>query len=480
MRPAARDTPRRRGNTSRLWWWPIGVVVISALLATSTSGAVGKFTASVANTADLVRSGSLLTSAQTGGTTECDLGTATYSPISSANSAPCSGALIPVGAAPSTGTTATATVLTDKGSLPAASTTLLKTSCGPVQLANSVAVADPMLVRGATLSYALAGPLAGGTGLGLSGGSSGTGYAADVTASAPTNSFTEAIWFKATTNGTLIGSTNTPSTISPASWDRMLWLDSTGHVVFGIRPSSPVELTSPAGIYLDGKWHLAAGVLSGAGMVLYVDGAAVAASTTTTTAAVYNGYWHVGWDNEASGWTNPPTTPYFAGALSDAAIFPSLTAVQVSNLYAAATQGAWSSLLASYGAVNAWALGDSGTTAYTGAVPSVAPNACAFIDVTVGTTGTAASCAAPVRATACTAPASSLTLSSLAAVTSTATAPTLAQPLTVTITIARDAANKVSTYPNATGLHLTVGLSLANANAAFTAALSWSAEDVLL
>ena len=460
-------------------WWPIFAVIAVAAVALSNAAAAGGFTATVTNAGNTVQAGSLLTSASSG-VTECDLGTATYNPVSTANNALCTGSLVPNGILPGTGTGLTATVVTDRGSLPATSTTLSKSGCGPIQLANSVNAADPMLVRGSTLSYAQAGPLTGSTGLGLSGGATGTGFAADVTASAPTNKFTEVIWFKATTNGTLIGSTSTPSAYSPSNWDRMLWLDSTGHVVFAVYPGSTVELTSPASSYLDGKWHMAAGSISTAGMVLSIDGATVASNTTTTTAEVYNGYWHVGWDNEATGWTNPPTTPYLAGTLADAAIFPTLTAAQITNLYKAGTQSAWLTYLTSYGAINAWALGDTGATAYTGTIPSVSVSACAFVDVTVGVVGLTSACAAPVRALACLAPTSALTLASLAASTSTSVAPTLAQPLTLTVIVARDATTTVAAYPYATGLHVTAGLTVTNSNGGFSAALSWPATDLVL
>ncbi len=461
------------------WCWPIVLVLAVAALIVSTTSGVGGFSAAITNKSDVVKSGSLVTSAALSGTTECDLSTAAYNPISAANNALCTGTLIPTGAAPASGTSARSTVLTDKGSLAASSTTLAKTSCGPIQLANSINAADPMLVRGSTLSYAQAGPLTGSTGLGLSGGSTGTGFAADVTASAPTNNFTEAVWFKATTNGTLMGYTDTPSDNSPNTWDRLLWLDSTGHVVFGVYPGSTVELTSPAATYLDGKWHLAAGTVSSAGMVLSVDGAAVATNTGTTTAQVYNGYWHVGWDNENNGWSNPPTTPYFAGTLANAAVFPALTAAQITKLFKASTQTKWNGYLQTYAAVNAWTLGDTASTAYAGAVPNVTPSACSFIDVTVGTSGATTACAAPVRTSACPAPTSALTLASLATVT-TSTGPTLTQPLTLTMTIARDATTTVSANPYATGLHVTAGLSVANANGGFTAGLIWPTEDIQL
>ena len=201
-----------------------------------------------------------------------------------------------------------------------------------------------------------------------------------------------------------MGFTNTPAANSPSTWDRMLWLDATGHVVFAVYPGSTVELTSPAATYLDGKWHLAAGTLSATGMVLFVDGATVASTTATTTAQAYSGYWHVGWDNENSGWSNPPTTPYFAGSLADAGVFPALTAAQITALYTASSQSTWNALTGADNATGSWPLGDTGTTPYTGAVPSVTPNGCAFIDVTIGAAGASTNCAAPASSGSCAAP----------------------------------------------------------------------------
>ena len=64
-------------------------------------------------------------------------------------------------------------------------------------------------------------------------------------------------------------------------------------------------------------------------MHLYVDGQQVAANATTTGAASYLGYWRIGAENLA-GWPNPPTSNYFAGAVSDAAFYNSkLTSSQV-------------------------------------------------------------------------------------------------------------------------------------------------------
>jgi hypothetical protein len=462
-------------------WWPVGALAGIAILVLGTSGAAGGFTASAKNIGDSTQTGSLLTSATVGITNECDLSSAAYSPITTSNTALCTSALLPTGTVPASGTAAVSTVIAVKGSLGATTARLTKGTCGAIALANSVTASNPMLVRGNTLAYAQPGPLTGSAGLGLSGGTSGTGYAAEVTSVAGTNSFTEAIWFKATTSGTLMGFANSPSAASVTSYDRMLWLDNTGHVVFGVQPTAgKVELTSPAATYRDGNWHFVAGTVSAAGIVLSIDGATVASSATTTTAAAYTGYWHVGWDNETASWTNPPTTPYFAGTLANAAIFPALTATQITNLRNASTQTAWNTLLTSSGATRAWTLGDAGTTAYTGTIPNVTPAACAFIDVTVGTTGVSATCAAPSSGTACAAPGSGLTLTSLAASTSLSPLPTPTQNVTIIATITRDATNKVATYPHAAGLHLTAPMTVVVANGTFTATLSWPSQDVVL
>ena len=175
-------------------WWPVAVVVIVGVIAqVGGSAADGGFTATVANTANRVQAASLLTAASTGGATECDLSGAGYTPISSSNTAGCSGTLIPSGTAPATGSSSLAILETDKGSVAATGAQLTKGSCGPVQLANTAKVSDPMLVRGNTLTFAQPGPLTGSTAVAMSGGSTGTGYAADVTPAAGTNNFTELV-----------------------------------------------------------------------------------------------------------------------------------------------------------------------------------------------------------------------------------------------------------------------------------------------
>lgn len=221
-----------------------------------------------------------------------------------------------------------------------------------------------------------------------------------------------------------MGFATTPTTLSPTSWDRMLWVDATGHLVFGVTSGSSVEVVSPAATYANNVWHLAAGTVSSAGMVLTVDGVVVASNTSVKTVASYTGYWHADWDNENTSWSDPPINRYFTGLLADTAIFPPLSTAQIAALYAAGSETTWATLLTSDGTTNSWTLGDNGSTAFTGTIPNVTPNACAFVDVTIGTAAGTTRCAAPSSAAACTAPTASLTLSSLAASVTLASLPT--------------------------------------------------------
>lgn len=147
--------------------------------------------------------------------------------------------------------------------------------------------------------------------------------------------FTEEIWFKTTTStgGELMGWATT-QTGSPTQYDRELYMTNTGALVFGVYTTANKTIISPS-TYRNGAWHYAAATLSSAGMVLYVDGAAVAADPATTSAEVDNGYWRIGWNN-ISGWASAPTSSYFTGRLAYASYYPSaLTAAQVATHYTA-------------------------------------------------------------------------------------------------------------------------------------------------
>lgn len=163
-------------------------------------------------------------------------------------------------------------------------------------------------------------------------------------------------WFKTTTSGSIIGFTTLQSNAAPAMWDRHMWLDPAGHVVFGVYPNAVFEVNSSATTakdYADGNWHFAVATVAPVSatvgtVLLYVDGVLVAGSVGNETitgsdpAQVYGGWWHLGWSNANNGWTDPPTSGYWSGSLGQIAVFPStLTAANVSSLDTASSASAY-------------------------------------------------------------------------------------------------------------------------------------------
>jgi signal peptidase I len=161
------------------------------------------------------------------------------------------------------------------------------------------------------------------------------------TAIASTNVFSIVTWFRTstTTGGRLVGWGSSRTGLTASGYDRHLYMTNAGQLVFGVYPNATKTITSPAA-YNDNAWHLAVATLSPAGMVLYVDGDRVAADPTTTTAeggTTRTGWWRLGYDN-LSGWPSAPTTSYWSGSMSNAAVLTSaLSAVQVAQLYRAGT-----------------------------------------------------------------------------------------------------------------------------------------------
>jgi hypothetical protein len=149
----------------------------------------------------------------------------------------------------------------------------------------------------------------------------------------PTN-FTISVWFKTsgTTGGKLIGF-GVAQTGQSWQYDRHIYMNNAGQIYFGVYPTTVRTINSPLS-YNDNSWHLATATLSSsAGMVLYVDGVAVASDPTTTVAEVTTGYWRIGYDN-VGGWTSQPSNFYFNGLLDDALIYhTALSASDVLTLY---------------------------------------------------------------------------------------------------------------------------------------------------
>lgn len=141
-------------------------------------------------------------------------------------------------------------------------------------------------------------------------------------------------WFKtSSTGGVLIAFTNSQTSATPTNFDRILWIDTTGHANFGVYIGSVHYITS-TGTYNDGNWHMATSTMSTTtGMGLYVDGVSVATDANTTSQS-YTGWWRIGESNTTGGW--PATmNQYFTGSIDDVKIYSTaLNATQVSNLYA--------------------------------------------------------------------------------------------------------------------------------------------------
>jgi chitodextrinase len=150
--------------------------------------------------------------------------------------------------------------------------------------------------------------------------------------------FTLELWFNttSTTGGKLIGFGDAQTGLS-TSYDRHLYLQNDGKVVFGVYNAAAHTAVSPRS-YNDGTWHHVMATLDAElGMRLYVDGEIVAFNTDTQIAQAYNGYWRVGGDS-LTGWAGAPTTPYVTATIDDVAVYgTALTELQVKERWAIAT-----------------------------------------------------------------------------------------------------------------------------------------------
>lgn len=158
---------------------------------------------------------------------------------------------------------------------------------------------------------------------------------------APTT-FSEEIWFKttSTTGGKLLGFGNAQTGAS-GSYDKHLYMDNAGHVLFGVYAGRTATVSTTATLN-DGQWHQAVGTLSSInGISLFIDGALVGTDSTAKTQDGIAGYWRVGYDN-LNGWPAAPSNFAFTGSLDEASIYPTaLTAAQIQQQYTDALSSAY-------------------------------------------------------------------------------------------------------------------------------------------
>jgi hypothetical protein len=156
------------------------------------------------------------------------------------------------------------------------------------------------------------------------------------------STYTIETWIKTTTTtgGKIVGygngrpRTDTGASRNSGSYDRHIYMENSGRLVFGVYTGSPVTVRS-AGAYNNGAWHHVVATQGPAGMALYVDGVRVG-QNLTTGAQSYWGVWHVGGDN-LSGWPNRPSSDFFGGQIDETAIYGTvLSSQQVLNHYAPA------------------------------------------------------------------------------------------------------------------------------------------------
>jgi PKD repeat protein len=150
------------------------------------------------------------------------------------------------------------------------------------------------------------------------------------------STFTTQAWIRTTSTrgGKILGFGNS-ATGTSSSYDRHLYMDNSGKILFGVYPGA-VKTVRTTNSYNDGQWHQVVGTLGQGGLTLYVDGVKIATDPTVTGAQNYSGYWKIGGDN-LNGWTNQPSSANFAGTVDDVSIYPTqLTDQQVADQFKAA------------------------------------------------------------------------------------------------------------------------------------------------
>ena len=180
---------------------------------------------------------------------------------------------------------------------------------------------------GAGVTWGTSGAISGDTAASFNG--SATASATTATAVQAPDVFTATAWFRAaptmTTGGKILGFGNAQTGTS-GSYDRHIYMDNAGHIIFGVYNNSVSTLISSS-TYNDGQWHQVAASLGPNGMNLYIDGLKVGSRTDAVNGQNYQGFWRIGGDNLGS-WTNQPSNNFFTGDIDEVAIFPTVLTKQ--------------------------------------------------------------------------------------------------------------------------------------------------------
>lgn len=138
--------------------------------------------------------------------------------------------------------------------------------------------------------------------------------------------YTVETWFKTTTTqgGKIIGFGDSQTGLS-SGYDRHVYMQNDGKLVFGTYTGQLNTATSSAS-FNDGAWHYLVATQSSAGMQLYVDSTLVA-TNPQTAAQNYTGYWRIGGDN-----TWGSASAYFNGQIDETAVYS--TALPITRIRA--------------------------------------------------------------------------------------------------------------------------------------------------
>ena len=158
-----------------------------------------------------------------------------------------------------------------------------------------------------------------------------SGYAVSKTPEPAPAALSVEAWVKTTsTSGGKIVGYGLADSGNSTKYDRHLYMDNTGKVLFGVYNGGAKAIASTTALN-DGTWHHVVGTLDPTtGMTLYVDGRKVASNTVVTrSTSTWVGYWRVGGDT-LTGWPNVPTSGYLNGAIDEVAVHPrALAATEV-------------------------------------------------------------------------------------------------------------------------------------------------------
>jgi hypothetical protein len=173
------------------------------------------------------------------------------------------------------------------------------------------------------------------------------------------SSFSASLWFNTTTPGVLAGATGNQGSVTTTSWDRNIWIDPTGHLVWAINDGGNLDEVTSSAVVDNGGWHQVVATYGPAGEDLYLDGALVASAAADTAAQNYAFYWHLGFA-DTQYWPDGSVSNYYQGSMAQAAIFTTqLTLTQVQTLYGATSAANESTDILALSPSGYWPLNDT-------------------------------------------------------------------------------------------------------------------------